>query len=228
MHLTGIEYCVCNDTTNLTDYDCLDTINELNLNKLDLNKSHPNIDNDIDHNLNFNCNFKYYTIHEFHKLCNKTNQDKSPLFSLLHTNICSLNKNLENLELLTTSLGHKFDVIALSETWLTKKNESTINNLSLSGYQKYHGTLGKSLKGGCGFFVSEDVCFTPRTDLDISHSDNDCEFEANWIEIQSTNNKNSLIAVVYRHPRKKNDNKFLEYLNNIISRKIRKKSKSFS
>ncbi len=67
------EYCVCNDTTDLTDYDCLDTINELNLNKLDLNKSHPNIDNDIDHNLNFNCNFKYYTIHEFHKLCNKTN-----------------------------------------------------------------------------------------------------------------------------------------------------------
>ena len=76
----------------------------------------------------------------------------------MHTNICSLNKNLENLELLTTSLGHKFDVIALSETWVTEKNQTTINNLSFSGYQMYHGTLGKSLKGGCGFFVSEDLC----------------------------------------------------------------------
>ena len=29
------------------------------------------------------------------------------------------------------------------------------------------GTLGKSLKGGCGFFVLEDLCFNPRTDLDF-------------------------------------------------------------
>ena len=121
----------------------------------------------------------------------------------MHTNICSLNKNLETLELLARSLGHKFDIIALSETWMTKKNESTVNNLSFPGYHKYHGTLGKSLKGGCGFFVSEDRYFTPRTDLDFSHSDNKCEFEANWIEIQSKNNKNSLVAVVYHHPRKK-------------------------
>ena len=40
-------------------------------------------------------------------------------------------------------------------------------------------------------------------DLDFSHSDKECEFEANWIEIQSKNNKNSLVAVVYSHPRKK-------------------------
>ncbi len=220
------EYCACNGTRDLTDYDCLDTINELNLNKLNLNNFHPNFDNDIDHNLNVNSNFKYYTIHEFHKLYNKINQNKSPLFSLMHTNICSLNKNLENLELLTTSLGHKFDVIALSETWITDKNEATINSLSLPGYQKYHGTLGKSLKGGCGFFVSDELCFTPRTDLDFSYSDNECEFEANWIEIQSKNNKNSLVAVIYRHPRKKNDNKFIEYLTSTISRKLRKEKKT--
>ena len=102
------EYCSCYDTTDLTDFNYLDTIAELNLKKLNLNNFHPNIDKDIDHNLNFNSNFKLYTIHEFHKLCNKLNQDESPLFSLMHTNICSLNKNLENLELLTTSLGYKF------------------------------------------------------------------------------------------------------------------------
>ena len=111
--------------------------------------------------MNFNSDFKYYTIHECHKLCNKLNQYKSPFFGLMHTNICSLNKNIGNLELLTTSLGHKFDIIALSETWLTAINESSVNSLSFPGYQKYHGTLGKSLKGGCGFLVSEEH-FSPQ------------------------------------------------------------------
>ena len=68
--------------------------------------------------------------------------------------------------------------------------------------------------------------FTPRTDVDFSHSDNECEFEANWIEIQSKNDKNSLVAVVYRHPRKTNDNKFLEYLTNTLSKKLRKEKKT--
>ena len=67
--------------------------------------------------------------------------------------------------------------------------------------------------------------FSPRMDLDFSHSDTESEFEANWIEIQSKHDKNSLVAVVYRHPRKNNDNKFLEYLTNTLSKKIRKEKK---
>ena len=155
------EYCFCNDAMDLTDFDCLDTISELSLNNLNLNHFHPNIDNDIDHNMNCNSDFKYYTIHDFHKLCNKINQYKSPFCSLMHTNICSLTKNIGNLEVLTTSLGHTFDIIALSETWLTAINESSVNSLSFPGYQTYHGTLGKSLKGVCGFLVSEEL-FSPQ------------------------------------------------------------------
>ena len=86
-HFNSNEYCSCKDTTDLTDFDCLDTITELNLNKLNLNNFHPNSDSDIDPNLNSYSNFQYYTIHEFHKLCNKLDQDKSPLFSLMHTYI---------------------------------------------------------------------------------------------------------------------------------------------
>ena len=143
----------------------------------------------------------------------------------MHTNICSLNKNLENLEILTTSLEHKFDIIALSETWITSNNESSTENLTLPGYQKYIGTSGKSMKGGCGFFVSEELSFNTREDLNTSHSDNNSEFEANWIEIKSQSNKNFLIAVVYRHPKKRNDVEFLEYLNTISS-KLRKEKKT--
>ena len=148
----------------------------------------------------------------------------------MHTNISSLNKNFENLELLTTSLEHKFDIIALSETWITNNNESNTENLTLQGYQKYTGTSGKSMKGGCGFFVSEELSSHPREDLNISHSDNSSEFEATWIKIKSQNNKNFLIAIIYRHPmtsaKKRNDVEFLEYLTNIISSKLRKEKKT--
>ena len=58
---------------------------------------------------------------------------------------------MENLELLTTSLEHKFDIIVLSETWIANNNESNTENLALQGYQNYIGTSGRSIKEGCGF-----------------------------------------------------------------------------
>ena len=144
----------------------------------------------------------------------------------MHTNVCSLNKNFENLEILISSLEHKFDIIALSETWITNNNESSTANLALEGYQKYIGTSGNSMKGGCGFFISEELSFNSRDDLNISHSDNNSEFEANWVEIKSQNNKTFLIAVVYRHPRNRNDMEFLEYLRITITNKLRKEKKT--
>ena len=217
--------CPCNDSMkDLTDFDCVNVISELNLNKLDLNHFHPNSDNDIDHNLNLNCNFDYYTTHEFHKLLSKLHTKTNASFSLMHTNICSVNKNLQNLELLATSLGHNFDIIAVSEAWITKYTDT--QHLALPGYQNYYGTPGLSRKGGCGFFVGDNICFTPRPDLDISFSDNSSEFEASWIEITNQGNKNFLIAVIYRHPRMKNDNDFLNYISNTISNKVRNEKKT--
>ena len=40
--------------------------------------------------------------------------------SILYINICSLNANLENLELPLNNLEHSFDIIAVSETWTPK------------------------------------------------------------------------------------------------------------
>ena len=74
------------------------------------------------------------------------------------------------------------------------------------------------MKWGCGFFISNELTFIPREDLNICYSNNNSEFEANWIEIQSQNNKKFLIAVIYHHPRKRKDTEFLEYLTNIICR----------
>ena len=40
-------------------------------------------------------NFQYYKTHDFHKLPAKTPKEKT--FSVMHTNICSLNANAEHL-----------------------------------------------------------------------------------------------------------------------------------
>ena len=57
--------------------------------------------------------FYYYETHDSHKLAMKLN--KRDCFSVLRINICSLNVNPENLELLLTNLDHAFDVIGVSD-----------------------------------------------------------------------------------------------------------------
>ena len=47
-------------------------------------------------------NFKYYEIHDFHKMIDTVNIEKH--ISLLHTNICSHQANIEKLEILLHDL----------------------------------------------------------------------------------------------------------------------------
>ena len=127
--------------------------------------------------------FNYYQTHDYHKLAMKL--DKRNSFSALHTNICSLSANLENLELLLTNLDHAFDIIGVSETWTSENNnnKNTITNHTIPGYQKFCGTKGSSLKSGCGFFVKEGVNFKERIDLSVKFINYQNEFQSCWIEI---------------------------------------------
>ena len=165
-------------------------------------------------------NFKYYQNHEFHKLINKLHKK----FSILHVNICSINANSENLELLINNLDHNFDVLALSETW-TPKDKQNLGKLNhITGYQKFYGTEGHTLKSGCGFYVKKGLKFTPRKDLDISFADDKNEYQSCWIEILLENQPNILIGTHYRHPKKHSDHKFNEDLKSTLH-KIKKGNK---
>ena len=96
------------------------------------------------------------------------------IFSLFHTNICSLNANL-NLETLISNLAFSFGVIAVSEIWIPI-GKSEVKPRKLGGYQNYHGNRGSSIKSGCGFYVKEGINFKPRKDLDIAYHGADNEF----------------------------------------------------
>ena len=53
--------------------------------------------------------------------------------SLFHINACSLNKNFDDLRHLLSCTKKNFDIIALSETTITKQ-VSLLKNLNLNNY----------------------------------------------------------------------------------------------
>ena len=157
------------------------TVSDLNGDHLTLNLSSINSKGRSEYNtvetndeyfeeLSMQPDFNYYQIYDFHKLTMKL--DKRNCFSILHTNICSLNANLEKL--LLTNLDHAFDIVGVSETWTSgnNSNNSTMNNHTVPGYQNFCGTKGSSLKSDCGLFVKEGLNFKERVDLTVKFINN--------------------------------------------------------
>ena len=130
--------------------------------------------------LSVQSDFNYYQIRDFHKLAMKL--DKRNWFSVLHSNICSLNVILENLKLLT-NVDHAFNVIDVSETWTSENNNNTMNNHTMPGYQKFCGAKGSLLKSGFGLFFKEDLNFKEILDLSVKFINDQNEFQSCWIEI---------------------------------------------
>ena len=143
-------------------------------------------------------NFRYYDTHEFHILKEKLHNP----FSVLHTNISSLQHNGEDLFDLITDLEFKFDIVAVTETWNPDDKKHKFIPPIMEGYSPYLGTTGSSLKGGCGMYINSDLSFNPRKDLTIKVKTEQCELEASWVELIFDKQPNRLIGVVYRHPKK--------------------------
>ena len=106
---------------------------------------------------------------------------------------------------LIIDLEFKFDIIAVTETWNQDDKKHKFMPPIFEGYSPYIGTTGSTLKGGCGFYVSSNLKYQPRKDLNMKIKDATCEVETCWIEIIMDKQPNILISVVYCHP-KKDDN----------------------
>ena len=150
--------------------------------------------NDIDLQLPYETNFKYYTSHEFHASEEVANIFNNKSFSALHLNIRSLSANFDPLCNLLFDLHHSFSIIGLSETKI-KYGDDPIINLDLPGYN-FISQATLSNAGGVGFYVNNDIVFSKREDLSCSEN----EHESLWIEIQNNHQHNIICGVVYRHP----------------------------
>lgn len=144
-------------------------------------------------------------------------------FSILHTNICSLQANFDKLEFLLSDYSFPFDIVSLSETHNPSSSTHNFSPGQLSGYHEYIGMTGTSSHSGCGIYISNKVNFIPRFDLDKHCCTTTCEYEAKWIEVTNSTKQNVVIGSVYRHPHK-TDNSFITYMKKIFT-KINKEKK---
>ena len=84
------------------------------------------------------------------------------------------------------------NVIAISET---KLNENIRVNIDIPGYT-FLSTNSKSAAGGVGLYVSEELEFARRCDLNLCQDG----VESCWIELPRKRQKSVLIVCIYRHP----------------------------
>ena len=94
-------------------------------------------------------------------------------FSILHCNMRSLTKNLSLLQDILLTMRETPNVI--SET---KLNENSKMNIDISGHT-FLSTNSKSAAGGVGLYVSEELVFTRRYDLNLCQDG----VESCWIEL---------------------------------------------
>ena len=101
-------------------------------------------------------------------------------FSIFHCNIRSLEKNKSLLHDILSTVKTTPD-IAISES---KINENTSANLNIPGYA-FVNINSKTQAGGVGLYLSNDLKFSRRNDLDISGDG----IESRWIERARTAKK---------------------------------------
>ena len=146
--------------------------------------------------------------------------EASKNFSILHLNIHSIQRHIEELRVLLHALNFKYDIIAISESKL--KYEPQID-ISLPGYHSPHCTFTEAEKGGTILFISKELNFKPRKDLEIYESK---ELESSFVEIINKKTSNDIVGVIYRHPKMDTSvfiDKKLNHITNILAKENKKK-----
>ena len=136
---------------------------------------------------------RYYDIEEIQTL-NIPNKSKS--LSMFHINTCSLSKNFDDLEYLLKTTNMNFDIIAISETRITKNINNILPNINLNNYA-FEFTPTESSAGGTLIYVANHLVDKPRTDLQIYKKR---DLESSFIEIINPKKRNIIVGCIYRHP----------------------------
>ena len=135
---------------------------------------------------------RYYDIEEIQTL-NIPNKSKS--LSMFHINTCSLSKNFDDLEYLLKTTNMNFDIIAISETRITKNINNILPNINLNNYA-FEFTPTESSAGGTLIYVVDHLAYKPRTDLQIYQK---CDLESTFLII-NPKMSNIIIGCICRHP----------------------------
>ena len=130
-------------------------------------------------------NSKYYSINEIQSL--KVANKNKPL-SMFHINVCSLNKIFNDLEYLLKCTNKKFNVVAVSETRITR-NTSKLFNISLKNYS-VESTSTELSAAGTLLYIANNLSYKPHNDLNIHKKS---ELESTFLKIINPKSQISLL-----------------------------------
>lgn len=86
----------------------------------------------------------------------KVNSSKNKTFSILHNNICSINKNLDEFKVFFSEISSDINVVVLSETW----HIPDVNSINLEGYNTVYNQGTFNQNDGVVAFVKSNLSFT--------------------------------------------------------------------
>jgi hypothetical protein len=118
--------------------------------------------------------------------------------SLIHLNIRSLNSNFEKFRNLIEDCQFAFNIMCLSETWVTDASFKNNSNFHFSNYNAIHLQRTTNLRGGgVLIYIKTNIIYKVRNDLTVS----DANGEILTIEIINKKSKNYLISCCYKPPK---------------------------
>ena len=124
------------------------------------------------------------------------------------------------MDYLLKCTNKKFDVVAVSETRITR-NTSKLCNISLKNYS-VESTPTESTAGGTLLYIANHLSYKPRNDLNIYKKS---ELESTFVEIINPKKSNIIVGVIYRHPSMDVTDFNQNYLNGLLD-KISKEEKN--
>ena len=191
-----------NSLTTKRQLQCLKSLHDLDVFSLNINTIH---------NLNYKpmqCN--YYSPYGFSQ--QKSFFSSGSSFSLLHNNVRSLRRNLDNFQShLLEELQLHFIVIGVTETKITNSNLPLDFNPSIPNY-RFEFVPTPLSAGGVGKYIHKDLNYT------VIERTCDEAFQALWFSIHIAKTSTVICGVIYRqHKAQKN---FLITLSKLLKNSV--------
>ena len=113
-------------------------------------------------------NSKYHGIHQF----NQIKSDTISSLGLMYTNLASISKHFDELNLILSLLKFDFHIIGISEHKIHKNDCNSIRNIDLDGYHPFVFDHTETSHGSTGFYIKESLVCVRRDDLDFNSPGN--------------------------------------------------------
>ena len=150
LNLQGLTTKNANDLSNLPSFTMQSLLDQL-----------PGQNFTSDDFLSDSIESKYYTPAQF--IAEKFSKK---YLTMIHLNIASLQRHIDELRTLLSILNHPFQVICISETRL--HDEKPLSNIDIDGYEFVH-TKTTSQCGGVGIYIKSGIEYEILDHLSLSH-----------------------------------------------------------